>query len=232
MPGRKAPEAARREQILDAAYRVAVKRRLAGLTIREVAREAHLSTGLVLFHFKTREALVNALLEWLLRSAVLQPPTHGPSEGPDAASLCALVSAEASRLSSDRLRTELFFDFWVAGTRTARLRTQMRRALTEYRREFRARAAVLLQHVPCSTATPDGLAAAAVSFIHGCAIQAVIDPDAFDLRATLSVLDMLAQRLQEGPPALSSGPHPAASTARRTASRRAGRHTASKAGAR
>jgi TetR/AcrR family transcriptional repressor of bet genes len=193
MPGRKAPEAARREQILEAAYRVALRRRLAGLTIRDVAREARLSSGLVLFHFKTKDELMSALLEWTLRSGTVLQPVRRRSDEPDATSLCALVRAEASRLSSDRLRAELFFDFWVAGTRTARLRSQMRRALTNYRKEFRSLAARALRQRPCPATTPGGLAAAAVSFIQGCAIQAVIDPRAFDLPSTLAVLDMLAE---------------------------------------
>ncbi len=225
MPGHKAPEAARREQILEAAYRVAIKRRLSGLTIRDVAREAKLSTGLVLFHFKTKEALVDAFLEWTLRSrAVLQPPTQQVGDGRAGRSLCALVSAEAVRLSSDRLRSELFFEFWVAGTRTARLRTQMRRALTQYRREFRTCASAVLQDALCSTATADGLAAAAVSFIHGCAIQAVIDPDAFDLRSTLAVLDVIARSLQGAAPGYDSSVTPGTSRRRR---RSAGRQRGS-----
>ncbi len=65
MPGQKAPEVARREQILNAAFRVALRERLAGVRIRDVAREADLSSGLVLFHFKTKDALIAALLEWL-----------------------------------------------------------------------------------------------------------------------------------------------------------------------
>lgn len=198
MPGRKAPEAARREQILNAAFRVAVRQRLAGLGIRDVAREAGLSTGLVLFHFKTKDALIAGLLEWLLENtSVLRPDTPLRDADSAGAALCALVRAEAQRLSADRLRSELFFDFWVAGTRTTRLRSQMRRALAKYRKEFRTLAAAWLSSGGHgnSRATADGVAAAAVSFVHGCAIQAVIDPAGFDLKATLSVLEELADQL-------------------------------------
>jgi AcrR family transcriptional regulator len=198
MPGRKASELARREQILRAALGVAIRQRLAGFRIRDVAREAGISTGLVLFHFKTKDALIAALLEWLLESTrVLRPETRARSSAPARASLCTLIRAEAQRLSTNRRRSELFFDFWVAGTRTARLRAQMRRALTDYRQEFRSLAVEMLaaSRSPHSGATADGIAAAAVSFVHGCAIQAVIDPSGFDLRATLGVLDALAAQV-------------------------------------
>jgi TetR/AcrR family transcriptional repressor of bet genes len=200
MPGQKAPQHARREQILEAAMRVALKRRFAGLTIRDVAKEARLSNGLVLFHFKTRDALLNELLDWLLESSAVLRPAPEPVDAVAAeASLCALVCAEALRLSSDRHRAELFFDFWVSGTRTVGLRTQMRRALTNYRAEFRARAEALLRDADCGVVTPDGLAAAAVSFVQGCAIQAVIDPDSFDVHATLSAVNLLGRRMRQDP---------------------------------
>lgn len=200
MPGRKAPEVARREQILSAAFRVAIRQRLAGLGIRDVAREAGLSTGLVHFHFKTKDALIAGLLDWLLENtSVLRPETQPHDARSAQAALCGLVRAEAQRLSADRLRSELFFDFWVAGTHTARLRAQMRRALAKYRLEFRALAAAWIAALGsrCSHATADGVAAAAVSFVQGCAIQAVIDPTGFDLKATLSVLDAIAAQLQD-----------------------------------
>ena len=55
MPGQKASEDERRKQILRAAFDVASRRGLASLTVRLVAAKAGLSTGLVLFHFESKE---------------------------------------------------------------------------------------------------------------------------------------------------------------------------------
>jgi AcrR family transcriptional regulator len=66
MPGRKAAEATRREQILKAAYEVAVRRGIDGLTVRAVAARARLSHGLLLFHFKRKDQLGLALLDRVL----------------------------------------------------------------------------------------------------------------------------------------------------------------------
>lgn len=209
MPGRKAPQTSRRNVIIAAAYRVAVRRRLAGLTIRDVARQAKLSSGLVLFHFKTKDALLSALLDWLLHdSEVLRPSTAPANARDDAASFCRLVTDEAFRLSHDRKRMELLFDFWIAGTRASPLRSQMRLALVRYRGEFHRRAEKLMQDSPF--AAPSGLAGAAVSLIHGCAIQSLIDPDAFDLDATLAAVRALVGR-QRAP-----APVPGSDVARRS----------------
>lgn len=141
---------------------------------------------------------MSALLEWLLDSTTVLKPQRRESKDTAAGSLSALVRMEAMRLSTERQRSELFFDFWVAGTRTQNLRTQMRRALVQYRREFHSLAeATLAERTEASPGlTADGIAAAAVSFIHGCAMQAVIDPRRFDLAAALRVMDALEQQLR------------------------------------
>ena len=70
MPGHKATEATRREQILKAAYEVALRRGIDGLTVRAVAARARLSHGLVLFHFKRKDQLGLALLDRVLATTL------------------------------------------------------------------------------------------------------------------------------------------------------------------
>jgi TetR/AcrR family transcriptional regulator, transcriptional repressor of bet genes len=215
MPGQKAPERERRKQIFDAALRAAVKRRLAGLTIRDVAKEAGLSTGLVLFHFKSRDGLIRALLDWLLhQNAVLRPNASGRGDTNDC--LGEFIRDECTRLVNSRQRTELFFDFWVAGTRRPGLRQGMRAALVRYRQEFRALAAeALKQHCPApSGLTADAVDSAAVSSIHGCAIQAVMDPGHFRLDAALAVIDALGgeDRVRTRTRSARAAPRPAIAT--------------------
>ncbi len=199
MPWHKAPEGERREQILNAALTVAVARRLEGLTIRDVAREAGVSNGLVLFHFKSRDGLVRALLDWTLQqNSVLQLNASRRLPADDCVGV--LIREQCLWLSTNRARTELFFDFWVAGTRDPALRRGMRAALLRYRQTFRAVAAKALtkpRRVKAGV-TADGVAAAAVSFVHGCAIQAVMDPQHFELDTALALVAVLAGEAPHG----------------------------------
>jgi AcrR family transcriptional regulator len=71
MPGTKAPERARREQILAAAFVVAAREGLEGTTILQVAAAATLSPGSILFHFKSKRQLLLALLDWLLSTTTV-----------------------------------------------------------------------------------------------------------------------------------------------------------------
>ena len=62
------PEEVRRGQILQAAFDVAGRDGIAGLTVRAVAAEAGISHALVLFHFGRKERLIHGLLDWVIEA--------------------------------------------------------------------------------------------------------------------------------------------------------------------
>ncbi len=199
MPGQKAAEAERRAQILAAAYEIAAGDGLDRLTVRRVAAEAGLSHGLVHFHFRTKAALLLALLDWTLERtpeytlapAVLR--TDAPTDR-----LLALLHQEITRLTSDRQRVHLFFDFWLIGTRHPGVRSRMRAELARRRDAFRPMLEELKLADPARFRgiTVDAMAAALVAVIKGAAVQAVIDPRAFDPEAFLAAIDALLPQLE------------------------------------
>jgi TetR/AcrR family transcriptional regulator, transcriptional repressor of bet genes len=198
MPGRHASESVRRSQIILAASHVAAARGLNGLTVRRVAASAGVSAGLVLFHFKTKDQLVMALLDWLLETTTVLHVTpeieriRSPLDR-----LLALLRQEMDRLSSEPRRIRLFFDFWARGIRHAPIRSRMRRELARYRNAFRPMAEEVLRAEPrrFPGVTADGLAAVAVSFIKGCAVQSMIDPRRFDIEEYLAATQGLVGQL-------------------------------------
>lgn len=184
MPGRKASEATRRNQILQAAVDIAERRGLGALTVRHVAERAGLSVGLVLFHFETKDALIIAVLDHVLATTTVLHMTDdiaaitSPRE-----QLLALLRREMRRLSSEPRRIRLFFDFWALGFKHRRIRARMQAELDRYREAFRPIADEVLRVEPARFAgvTADGLAAVSVSFIKGCAVQSMIDPQNVDI---------------------------------------------------
>jgi TetR/AcrR family transcriptional repressor of bet genes len=184
MPGRKASESTRRNQIRQAASDIAERRGLNALTVRHVAQRAGLSVGLVLFHFKTKDALIIAVLDHLLATTTVLQMTEdiaaivSPRER-----LLALLRREMWRLSSEPRRIRLFFDFWALGLKHRRIRAKMQAELDRYREAFRPIADDVLLVEPARFAgvTADGLAAVSVSFIKGCAVQSMIDPQNVDI---------------------------------------------------
>lgn len=195
MPGRKAPEAARRRDILQAAYRVAARDRLGGLTVRAVAAEAGVSAGLLLFHFESKDGLLVDLLDWMLSRTIVAGELHRrpPADTEPVAWLMAVVERDLTHLLDQRERVELFYDYWVLGTRHEVIRRLIRRALRRYRDAFRPAAEAIIAAHPERYAglSSDDLAGVCAAFIEGCATQTVLDPEQFDVARAMATLRAL-----------------------------------------
>lgn len=185
----------RREQILEAAFEVATRDRLDGLTVRSVAREAGLSTGLVFFYFKTKEALLVELLDWLLEMTIVVKTGGKVLSLPTARErfLARLREAVAS-VVRERRQVELFFYYWVMGTRHPEVREKIRAALDRYRNVFRPLAEEVLLEEPelAERATAEGMASLAVGIVEGCSVQASMDPQNFDVERFMNAIEALA----------------------------------------
>lgn len=184
MPGQKAPEDERRAAILRAAFAVAARERLSGLTVQQVAREAGVSKGLVFFYFETKDALVLALLDSVIER-VIPGEIHAHAEPalPAAERLVAVIRQVLEWLPRQRDRVELFFDYWSAGVRHPEVRQRIRAALQRSQPPYRPYAEAVIAADPqrFRGVTADALAALVLRFIEGCALQAVLDPEHFDV---------------------------------------------------
>ena len=197
----KATELVRRAQIRDAAFALAVDAGLRAVTIRDVAERAGLSTGLVLFHFGTKDQLVLELLDWVLETttALRIVPAIAAIESPRER-LLALLRREMFRLASEPLRVRLFFEFWSAGLWDREIGGRMQKELDRYREAFRPMASEVLEAELESFrgVTADGLAAVVVSIIKGCAVQSMVEPD-LDIDEFLTAAEGLLAGLGKNP---------------------------------
>lgn len=197
MPGRRAPEEQRREAILTAAFAVAARERLGGVTARAVAAEAGVSAGLVFFYFESVDRLLVDLLDWLLAHTLVAADTpdrlsHVADPG---ARMMLAIRRDVEWLPQQRERVELFFDYWVLGTRHPAIRRKIRRALNRYRDAFTPLARAVVDSDPdrYGAMTAEGLASVAAGFVEGCALQVVMDPAQFDIERSMSTLAALVR---------------------------------------
>ena len=135
MPGQRASEEQRKRQILDAAYQVVVQKGLDGLTGRDVAQVAGLSSGLVFFHYGSIEALRLALLDELI--GWLIGLDENAATDSSATDFLALMREEIGLQQTDHDKVGLFLQFWVLGMRFPEMRARLRQALDDYRALFR-----------------------------------------------------------------------------------------------
>ena len=208
MAGKKVSEETRREDILRAAYDVAARQGLEALTLRAVAARADVSHGTVLFHFKRKSELVASLLDRVLyATATLRIPDGVAQITRPSERMHALLRAEMDRLSTDPRHFRLFLDYWTFGVRNATVRQRIRTVLEEYRAALKGIAEPVVSGEvspsrrgatkpgTAGPATPEGVAAVAVSLIHGCALQSVIDPKGFDVRQHFDAAAQMLDRL-------------------------------------
>ena len=195
---RRGTEEQRRDEILRAAYVIAARERLAGVTARAVATEAGVSSGLIFFYFDTVDRLLIELLDWLLARTVVagELPELIPGTGDAAAAIITVIRRDVEHLPRQRERVELFFDYWVLGTRDPAIRSKIRAALDRYRDAFLPLAHEVVASDPERYAgiTAEGLAAVAASFVEGCALQVVMDPSAFDVERSMATLTALVRQ--------------------------------------
>jgi AcrR family transcriptional regulator len=190
MPGHRETEATRREQILEAAYEVALRRGIDGLTVRAVAARARLSHSLVLFHFKRKDQLGLGLLDRVLAGTLsLSLPDEIRHLRHPRERLQALLRQELERLTVEPRRLRLLLEFWTRGGHNAVIRQKIAAGLERYRAEFEDLAADVSEGEPGGSerGTPAGLAAVAVSLIIGFPVQAMIDLERVKLDEYLAV---------------------------------------------
>ena len=187
MPGAKLPEEERQEAILAGAFGVAVESGLRGLSMRAVAEAAGVSKGLVFFYFSDRATLLSALLDWMLARGprvAVPPELEEPGDMHPARRLIELVRHQVAELPERRGRVELFLDFWVLGTAVPEIQERIKAAFDRYREQFEPFTADVVAALPERFPGDDaatGLAGVVVSFIEGCSLQLIADPERFDV---------------------------------------------------
>ncbi|HKG33557.1 MAG TPA: TetR/AcrR family transcriptional regulator [Gemmatimonadales bacterium] len=178
MPGQRENQATRQEQILEAAYEVALRRGIDGLTVRAVAARARLSHSLVLFHFKRKDQLGLALLDRVLAGTLsLTLPNEIRTIRKPRERLQALVSQELQRMSEEPRRLRLLLEFWTRGGHNAVIRQKIGAGLSEYRTAFQDVLSEMSNGKTSGRSSSAGLAAVAVSLIIGYPVQAMLDPE-------------------------------------------------------
>jgi TetR/AcrR family transcriptional regulator, transcriptional repressor of bet genes len=198
---KRVPEAVRREQILRAAFAVTSRDGIGGLTIRAVAAEARISHALVLFHFQRKDRLVHELLDWVLADMAVLHVSDDIAHFPRARDrLHALLEQEMTRFQHQPEHTRLFLEYWALGARHEEIRGRISAEMERYRAAFRAIMEEMLEADPAlyPGATAEGLAAVAVSWIHGCAVQAMVEPRDFDTDEFLAAVRGMIGRAGSG----------------------------------
>ena len=172
----------RRSQLIRAAYKVVGQKGYYDFTIRDIAREAGLSTGLVHYYFKNKEGLLLNLLKEMNTNLkhYLNKALTELSDPRD--KLLAFCDQAFDLLDKEKAYFYVLIYFWAQINHNNRIRQANVKLFQSYRDEI---AAILKE------GTAKGLFIVAdvkltsviiISLIQGTIIQYVIDNGAFDYR--------------------------------------------------
>ncbi len=198
----------RKEQILQAAARVFVRKGLDAARMEDIAQEAGLSIGGVYWYFKGKEAVVQALLEEMFDADLRG--LHGvlAADGSVRDRLAAYVRIS---LTETAPQSPLSNELYSLATRNAEARTHLLAYLGEFQRLL---AALIQQGIDRGELRPVDPRLAALTLLaayEGFTELAMLGlPDAPGDAALLAMLDILLSGLSLSPPAAAATPLPPA----------------------
>ncbi|MEO9338365.1 TetR family transcriptional regulator C-terminal domain-containing protein [Mesorhizobium sp. SB112] len=114
-PSREDQVIERRRSLLEAALKVIARKGLTGVTMNDIANEAGCSYGVVSFHFKSKEGITLAALDYMVEEydRTLLQPEHGTP----AARLRAMIELDFDTTMSDAGHIAVFTAFWAEAVR-------------------------------------------------------------------------------------------------------------------
>ncbi len=170
----------RRAQLTSATYNVVSKKGYYNFTIKDIAQEAGMSTGLIHYYFKNKQNLLLNLLREINRNIhiSLQQDLLQLSDPVD--KLSAFIERACNLVMQEKNYFYVLLDFWTQLNHNERMRTAIQKLYKSYRDV-------------CSEILNEGIAQGKfhnidvnytatmiVSMVQGLIIQYVIDPNAFD----------------------------------------------------
>lgn len=172
----------RRNQLIRAAYKVVGQKGYYDFTIRDIAREANLSTGLVHYYFKNKEDLLLNLLKEINRNMlVILNRSIGTAEDPRE-KLAIFMKQAFDLVENEKDYFYIVIDFWTQVNKNDRMKRANIKLFKSYRDEI---AKILKEGIDRGVFVKMDVnytSAVIISIIQGLIIQFVIDNNAFDYR--------------------------------------------------
>ena len=216
-------QAQTRQELLDAAARVFVRRGLQGSTVQEISAEAGYTRGAFYSNFKSKDELFVELLHervytryTSMTEAALRDPQHAPTLRQTGETLASFLDKP-----EDRWLWRLWFECLAQAGRDE----QLRELASTFWRDNRAGLTALIEiGAPGRRERAKAIASAMIALDIGLAIQNFVDPEDAPLELYPELYVLLFEPLFPGrPSAAASAPSKQVAASRQTPSRPRGR---------
>jgi TetR/AcrR family transcriptional repressor of bet genes len=167
----------RREQLMVATIDVIARKGFSELTLAEVAETAKLSTGIVNFYFKSKDALLTATLAHMVGEYQRYWRANVEAAGPSpAAKLTAMLEGDFQRLVANRKTVTVWYAFWGE----TRWRPDFISVCQGLSREFQAVASALFAQLGTAERDPKLIAKGFSAMSDGLWLDMLINPKETD----------------------------------------------------
>ncbi|MEW2131882.1 TetR/AcrR family transcriptional regulator [Streptomyces sp. NPDC005435] len=188
MPPAPVDHESRREDVSRAVWQVLAEKGFGGLTLRAVAAEMGVSTGLLMHYFPAKRALIAHALSLLESNTAGRPRREHPAPG--LATVRVMLLDILPLTPDDTARNRIWVSSWDLSLADDALAAEQADRYTRLRATLSPHLAAARDagELPAG-ADPDQLAATAVAFIHGLVVQALFDPARFPEDVQTAMLD-------------------------------------------
>jgi AcrR family transcriptional regulator len=171
------------EIILDAALETIFSDKISGARLRQVARRSGMSQGNLHYYYPTKEELFQALLDHLLQTFVCEREMLMADDAVQPQEKLRFFFNQQVDLIRRSKEVVIFFDFWVQGTKDAKIHKKIQGMYARWREDIQSVIAEGVQRGVFSASRAAQMPALLASIMDGATLQYLMDARALDLQA-------------------------------------------------
>jgi len=202
-------EKSRRDAILAATVEEVVKRGIDGASIQRIAAAAGVSAGLVMYHFRSKEELINSA--WV--ASVKHFYSRNVETGGGQAGLRHMENGFRVQFvdrDEDTPPWNLWLELWAKAARSPKLRAMHLERIAEIRRSYTQRLRAALESGEMRPDLDPELAGDLLhTLIYGLAVKVTLDSELISPERALQIGKLAVSLLRSGQPADDPGAAPA-----------------------
>lgn len=188
---------ARRREIVLATWRVIASAGLAGTTIREIAREAGCSSGVLAHYFTDRQDILASAMVMAHRGVRARADAHIEAEGAEGLAALRLIMLESLPLDDQRvLEARIEACFWGEAVGNDHMMKLQNAEVDGFCQRVRDR---LVEAERVGDLHPgvdiDGTVDELLTLMDGCSIQAVLNPGRMPADRQVALLEAILRRI-------------------------------------
>jgi TetR/AcrR family transcriptional repressor of bet genes len=170
----------RRKQIIDGLYECLATKGHEHVTIRDIARAAHVSYGALHYYFRDKKEIMLALVEDFVRQheEMFEGSVGSASSSWDR--LRMLVSISTDELIFDKRTAQVFLNLYQLGCTDEEVRKALCNSYAHFRQEVRKVIEYGISRGEFAKVNPEEAALMAVGVVEGLYLQLTVDPSVCD----------------------------------------------------